>query len=1332
MAERQRRFGLWLNLAICWAVTGFAALALWYYEVESGWHSVLGVIVVALAGITAGVLIFVRHSRREPDWEVLVEAIERHYPQLEGRLATAMQQKRGSNGRLDYLQEMVMAQALEAGRKHDWAEVIPSSRLRMAQAAHWAGAVLLVVAVVGLARVGGPTLLTKVAGAGVTVSPGDTAIERGNSLVVLARFKGRLPSEVTLAFGQAGSLQRVPLIKTLGDPLFGGSIQEVSTNFVYRIEYGGQQTRDFKVTVYEHPRLERSDVDLSFPDYTALPHKRIENTRRLSAVEGSRVDLALLFNKPVTSAKLVARGKEHTTVPLVVNPAEPKASLNQFQLDASKTFDLQLVDAEGRTNKVPAEFVFEALKNRPPEMRLSAPRGDIRPSPLEEITFDGTVWDDFGVKSFGLAYGLDGQAPKFIELGRDVAGNQKQPFHHVLRLEDLGIKSDQLISWFVWADDLGPDGRVRRTMGDLYFGEVRPFEEVFREGQGMEGQSGQSGGEDRTGKLADLEKQIVNATWKLQREHSTSPQSGANPPSSSWTSPRDDRRRGSATLDRIPAALRDVISSTHVMGRMDASSASDPSTSPGSAADKGPSKGSYVEDASVVKDSQAQALEQAKEALQGQRDPQAAALWQKAVSEMESALARLQRATNSPAELKEALAAEQSAYQALIRLQAHEYQVSRSRSRSQSGSSRNQQLQQQLQEMDLSQSENKYENQREAQRNQNPERREQLQIMSRLQELARRQQDLNERLKELQTALQEARTDQEREEIKRQLKRLEEQEQQMLADVDELRQRMDRPENQSRLADERKQLDQTRQEVQKAADAASQGAASQALAAGTRAQDQLQQLREDIRKKNSSQFADDLRQMRGQARELERQQEDILKKIRENNSSEQKSLASGDNQEEIQAQLARQKQLMTNLLDKATQISQQAEEAEPLASKQLYDTVRKFTQDTAKDLKETENELLSKGPMTRSLFDMLKGNSEQGGQKLEELTSEMLRLGYPSQAGQIGEKARTGIDNLRKGVERAAESVLGDDTEDLRLAQKQLDDLAGQLQREIADNQGSQTNGASQAGAQGRDPSRASRGQSKEQANDPSSAQSGSQQAQNSGSSQQQQQDSTGNQAGQSSSQAAQATGQGQGGQQPSQQAGEQPGEAGRGTPTPRSGQMANQGRGTQPGTQRQPRENAAGGEAGGGGDPVETASAIGAGGGVRNLNWERLMDESARRQSAPITGEDFASWSDRLREVEQLVDAPDLRDDLAKARERARLARQDFKRERKKPDWAVLQLQVMKPLTEVRDRITDELNRRESREALVPLDRDPVPNRYSDLVRRYYEELGKDKRTSR
>ena len=86
------------------------------------------------------------------------------------------------------------------------------------------------------------------------------------------------------------------------------------------------------------------------------------------------------------------------------------------------------------------------------------------------------------------------------------------------------------------------------------------------------------------------------------------------------------------------------------------------------------------------------------------------------------------------------------------------------------------------------------------------------------------------------------------------------------------------------------------------------------------------------------------------------------------------------------------------------------------------------------------------------------------------------------------------------------------------------------------------------------------------------------------------------------------------------------------------------------------------------------------------------------------------------------------MRNAVAAARESARLLRQDYTRNLKKPDWAVIQLKIIKPLIEVRDQIGDELARRESKDSLVPLDRDPVPNRYADSVRKYYEQLGKDK----
>ena len=87
----------------------------------------------------------------------------------------------------------------------------------------------------------------------------------------------------------------------------------------------------------------------------------------------------------------------------------------------------------------------------------------------------------------------------------------------------------------------------------------------------------------------------------------------------------------------------------------------------------------------VVRDSQAQALEQARKQSEQQNDPHTSVLWSTAKAEMEKAVARLQNSTNTSASFSEALAAEQSAYQALLKLQQHEYQVLRRQNRNQPG-----------------------------------------------------------------------------------------------------------------------------------------------------------------------------------------------------------------------------------------------------------------------------------------------------------------------------------------------------------------------------------------------------------------------------------------------------------------------------------------------------------------------------------------------------------------------------------------------------------------------------------------------------------------------
>jgi hypothetical protein len=107
-----------------------------------------------------------------------------------------------------------------------------------------------------------------------------------------------------------------------------------------------------------------------------------------------------------------------------------------------------------------------------------------------------------------------------------------------------------------------------------------------------------------------------------------------------------------------------------------------------------------------------------------------------------------------------------------------------------------------------------------------------------------------------------------------------------------------------------------------------------------------------------------------------------------------------------------------------------------------------------------------------------------------------------------------------------------------------------------------------------------------------------------------------------------------------------------------------------------------------------------------------------------PLTGRDFTEWSDRMRDVEEMVSVPELRNRIAEVRERARSVRSELKRNAEEPRWDLVQSEIATPLVEIRQRVSEELARRESKDSMVPIDRDPVPIQYSELVRKYYEEL--------
>jgi hypothetical protein len=1223
-------------------------------------------------------------------------AVERRYPELDSRLVTALAQRPDYEiGGFSFLQSEVISEALLHAQRNDWRDAVPARAVAGARLRQAAALVLCVAAFIGAAVAGvrpadpaSPQALADEdeGPAGdkyrLRVDPGDVELERGTALPVMARFAGRLPEQVTLVASAAdGTRHELPLSKSLKDPLFGGRIASVTSDLKYHVQFDDRQSDEYRVRVFDYPQLLKADATIVAPEYTGLKVKHIEDVRRVSIVEGSRLTLTCTLNKSVASARLFDDLTEDLT--LTADKIAPNIVRVTWTPASRRTLSLELIDDLGRHNKYPPEFVIDVIPNRPPDLKIAFPARDLRVSPLQELPLEAQALDDFGLQEYGLVYQLPDGQEQTLNLGEGAGADAKVNLTHELSFESFQAQPNDLVAYYFYADDVGPNGDARRTMSNIYFAEVRHFDESYRQvdsasGGASEQQQQQQGEGSPAQQLLKLQREIVTATWNLVR-----------------------RERGEPSPE-LP------------------------------------------EDAGVIADSQADALAGGQQLQANLEDLLSQQYLTEALRQMTSGEKLLRESSQTPAidPLGDARLATQAAYSALLKLQAREHLVQQSQSSqsSSSSSSQQQQLQQQLQQLELKNDRNRYETEQQAAQQSE---REATQVLNRLRELARRQGDLNEKIKELENALRAAQTQDEREELERQLKRLQQEQQQLLRDLEEAQERMEQPQNRSQMAEARQQLEQTREHLRQTKESLEQGQVSQALAEGTRAERQLEELEEEFRDRTAGQFEQRMRELRNQTRELAEDEEQLSQQLAGNRPTNEQQQPSGGrpqlrdeepagDERDVHEMLGEQQQRLTDIMQKAEDIVRESETAEPLLSKKLYDAVRNTRVDQPQE----------------SLT----------------MTSQFLRLGLNREAAEAEEQARRGIDKLREGVEQAAESVLGNEAEALERARRELDELSRSIASELAqadpnfaEEQRRQAEERQSSGSEGR-PTDEQRegGRRGEPAQDddlvgnanPFAEEPGSRDQSGRGARANQEQDDQqprsdeGEQTGTLPRDQQQPSEGTRPGEPSSEQRGQQSGESQQGESPEGQGGRSEEpseqpGRGQSPGGQSPQEEQQAQGQQ----DSQSPGQQPGQGGRRGNTDRENPLSSFLRQGGTdggggstgphlgpqrPLTSSEFVQWSDRMRDVEEMLDNPELRAEVARISDRAREMRIDVKRHSKQPNWELVRTSVYGPMLELQDRVAEELARlKPDNEEIVPLDRDPVPDRYSELVRQYYERLG-------
>jgi len=165
--------------------------------------------------------------------------------------------------------------------------------------------------------------------------------------------------------------------------------------------------------------------------------------------------------------------------------------------------------AEGGDDvRLSEDYLINAQKYQPPEVRITRPGHDFKATPIEEVAVAVEAKDDFALKSVDLHYSVNGAPEKVIPMlqnkdAKTATGNA------TIAMEDFKVQPGDVVSVYATAKD------ARKTSTtDMFFIEMQPFERNYTQSQEQGGGGGGGGGDDANqNQISERQKEIITATW---------------------------------------------------------------------------------------------------------------------------------------------------------------------------------------------------------------------------------------------------------------------------------------------------------------------------------------------------------------------------------------------------------------------------------------------------------------------------------------------------------------------------------------------------------------------------------------------------------------------------------------------------------------------------------------------------------------------------------------------------------------------------------------------------------------------------------------------------
>ncbi len=484
----------------------------------------LALVILATVTAVAALAVALHASRLSSTPVQLARLLEERLGGLDDVVVTAVDYA----GRPDHVPAMadrLAAAALRAVGSDGAEAVVPSPLLTSARSRAFVATAGLVAA---LAVMSGPFKdAVQVSGAylfpsrlTIVVEPGDVRVRAGRSVTITARVAGSAALAPALVAGEGPDVVPVPMTPT-ADGGFQVFVPEVTATFPYHVVAGARRSDAYTVTVVHPARVERIDLDYLYPSALELEPRREEDGGDIYAPEGTAVTLRITADWPVGATALVLGDGQRVALGV-----EGTSSTGQLTVSGDGSYRIAFVDEDGVEMPDDTEYFIRTLLDWPPDVRVLRPAGDKQVSPLEEVRIEARADDDFGVQSFDLVLQKAGEAEVVVPLKGRESGLTVNGAH-TLYLEDLEVEPGDIVSYYVRARDIGRGKPSSESQSDIYFLEVKAFNDEFVAAQSQAMAAG--GQTEGVQDLAAAQKEIVVATWKLDSRGKRANRAGSAP-----------------------------------------------------------------------------------------------------------------------------------------------------------------------------------------------------------------------------------------------------------------------------------------------------------------------------------------------------------------------------------------------------------------------------------------------------------------------------------------------------------------------------------------------------------------------------------------------------------------------------------------------------------------------------------------------------------------------------------------------------------------------------------------------------------------------------------